>query len=240
MGYTHHMMSNKIVKAYGYARVSGQAQVEGDGLRRQRDAIQRCAEAGGYKVERIFAEEGVSGTTEDRPALVQLLMQLGDEAKGVHVVIVEKLDRLARDLMVQEAIVRDFQKQGYVLVSALEGPDLCADDPSRKFIRQIFGAVAEYEKSMLVLKLKAARERKKAIEGKCEGRKAYGETPEEQAIIRRMRALRRRKANRPGSTYQEIADRLNQENIPAKCGGRWNRGQVYRVLQRKILKLSSN
>lgn len=234
MNYTHHMMSSELIKAYGYARVSGQAQVEGDGLRRQREAILRCAEAGGYRVEKVFTEEGFSGTTEDRPALVQLLMHLGDDTNGANVVIVEKLDRLAHDLMVQEAIVRDFQKQGYVLVSAMEGPDLCADDPSRKFIRQIFGAVAEYEKSMLVLKLKAACERKKAAEGKCEGRKPYGETPKERAIIRRMRALRCRKANRPGSTYQEIADRLNQENIPAKCGGTWNRGQVYRVLKRKI------
>jgi len=93
--------------------------------------------------------------------------------------------------MVQEAIVRDFQSKGYQIISTTEGPDLCKDDPTRKLIRQIFGAVAEYDKSMLVLKLKAARQRKRAKTGRCEGRKPYGETTENQHVLRRVRAMRR-------------------------------------------------
>lgn len=42
-------------------------------------------------------------------------------------------------------------------------------------VRQILGAVSQFEKAMLVAKLKGARERKRAATGKCEGRKTYAE-----------------------------------------------------------------
>ena len=47
---------------------------------------------------------------------------------------------------------------GNQLLSVAE-PDLLQDDPSRKLMRQIFGAIAEYEKTMIVLKLRGARMR---------------------------------------------------------------------------------
>jgi DNA invertase Pin-like site-specific DNA recombinase len=150
---------------------------------------------------------------------------------GVKTILIEKLDRLARDLMVQEAIVRDFQRQGFEIISALEGPDLCSNDPSRKLVRQIFGAVAEYDKAMLVLKLRAARERKKAKTGRCEGRLPYGSTPEEKHIVERVRAMRRRRKNGvPGLTLQAISDRLNAEGISTKAGKLWTPTQVHRIL----------
>lgn len=222
------------VKAYAYIRVSGQGQVDGDGLWRQEVAIKRYAKANVLEVMEVFKDEGVSGTVEDRPALAKLMLNLEENGHGIKTVIIERLDRLARDLMVQEAIVRDLQKQGYKLISTTEGDDLCGDDATRKLIRQIFGAVAEYDKSMLVAKLRAARDRKRAKEGRCEGRKPYGETPEEQTVLRRMRAWRRRGRNgKPGRTYQEIADMLNAEGVKTGLGGAWSRGTVHQVLNRK-------
>jgi DNA invertase Pin-like site-specific DNA recombinase len=80
--------------AYAYLRVSGKGQVDGDGLVRQLTSIERYAEAHDFKVERVFREEGVSGTTESffRPAFAEMRRAL--TADGVEVVIVEKLDRL--------------------------------------------------------------------------------------------------------------------------------------------------
>lgn len=71
----------------------------------------------------VYREEGVSGTKEsvDRPAWSELMTAL--HANGVKIVIIEKLDRLARDLMVQETIVADLRKNGFDLVSVAE-PDL--------------------------------------------------------------------------------------------------------------------
>ena len=98
-------------KAYGYLRVSSQGQVEGDGFTRQRAAIEGYAKAHGVKIVRWFEKKGVSGSEElvDRPAFQQMLVAL--LSNGVRTVIIEKLDRLARDLMVQETILGDMRKR---------------------------------------------------------------------------------------------------------------------------------
>ena len=178
-----------MVKAFAYLRVSGKSQVEGDGFPRQLAAIKRYAKAHGIKLVQVFREEGVSGTKDagDRPAWSELQTAL--HANGVRLVLVEKLDRLARDLMVQETIIGDLRKSGFELVSVME-PDLCGDDPTRKLMRQFMGGIAEYEKSQLVLKLRGARQRKRAATGRCEGRKPYGFYPGEAAVIERMKDLR--------------------------------------------------
>jgi len=95
-----------------YLRVSGRGQIDGDGFERQRDAIQRFATANGYRVMQEYRDEGVSGTKElaDRPGLAALLDHL--ESNGVHVVLVERADRLARDLMVSEVILDQFGRAG--------------------------------------------------------------------------------------------------------------------------------
>jgi hypothetical protein len=49
------------------------------------------------------------------------------------------------------------------------------DGPTSKLIRQILGAVVEFDKAMTVAKLKGARDRAKRLRGKCEGRKSYAE-----------------------------------------------------------------
>lgn len=60
-------------------------------------------------------------------------------------------------------------------------------------VRQIFGAIAQYEKAMLVMKLAGARQRVKARDGRCEGDKPYGAHPKypgEPEVIEQIRALR--------------------------------------------------
>ena len=128
-----------MTKAYSYLRVSGAGQLEGDGFDRQTDTITKYAASAGLTIVQTFREEGVSGTKEldDRPALAELLAAL-EQSDDIRIVIIEKLDRLARDLMVQETIVADMQKRGYTLISAHE-PDLCSTDPSRVLVRQISG-----------------------------------------------------------------------------------------------------
>jgi DNA invertase Pin-like site-specific DNA recombinase len=80
--------------------------------------------------------------------------------------------------MIQESILVDFRNRGLTLISVTE-PDMCAGDPSRDFIRQVLGAFHQYEKALLVAKLRGARQRKKALTGRCEGKKPYGDRPQE-------------------------------------------------------------
>jgi DNA invertase Pin-like site-specific DNA recombinase len=214
------------IKAFAYLRVSGKGQLDGDGFTRQRGAIESYAKAHGCKIAHWYEERGVSGTRDmdARPALQEMLIAL--LSNGVRTVIIEKLDRLARDLMVQEAIIRDFKQKGFEIVSVAE-PDLCSDDPSRKLMRQMFGAIAEYEKTMTVAKLKAARQRMKARTGRCEGRKAFGLTEREQATIRRMEEL-----TAQGLNYTHVANALNAEGHKTQTGNKWFPTTVSRTLAR--------
>lgn len=221
-----------MTRAFAYLRVSGKGQIEGDGFERQLAAILEHCRVHELELAGVFREEGVSGSKEleNRPALLRLLAALEDQ--GVEIVVVEKLDRLARDLMVQETIISDMQRNGYTLVSALE-PDLCSEDPSRKLVRQIFGAIAEYERAMIVLKLRGARQRKKAREGRCEGQKPYGLLPGEAGVLAEMLDLRA-----SGATAFFIAAHLNHEGLRTRAGRLWHPATVAKILAREARKSS--
>jgi len=86
------------------------------------------------------------------------------------------------------------------VIAADSGTDLTAedDDPTRVLIRQILGAVAQFEKAIIVSKLKAARLRKRRAVGRCEGRKPFGTRPGEAQIVAVIRRLRRKPRYGPG------------------------------------------
>lgn len=216
--------------AYAYLRVSGAAQINGHGLQRQKDAIDEYAKAHKHEIVKIFVDEGVSGTLLDRPGFADLVVAV--QSNGVRVVIIERLDRLARDIMVQESIIRDLKAKGVNLISTTEGPDLAADDPTRKLIRQLFGAVAEYEKDMLVLKLRASRVAARRRTGKCEGRKPYGEYPGEKAAIKRIKNLRHKRKGRAKPGPVQVARVLQAEGFPTRDGGPWTHQTVTNILKR--------
>jgi DNA invertase Pin-like site-specific DNA recombinase len=211
-------------KAFAYLRVSGKGQVKGDGFPRQLKAINEYAAQHGIKIVQVFREEGVTGTKEsmDRPAWREMMIALRGD--GVQMVIIEKLDRLARDLMVQEATISDLKKNEFTLISVAE-PDLMANDPTRKLMRQMMGAVAEYDKDQIVLKLRGARDRKRASTGRCEGRKPFGRDETELATMERMKALRAE-----GLAFDRIAEQLNSEELPTRTGKHWHGVVVNRIL----------
>jgi DNA invertase Pin-like site-specific DNA recombinase len=214
-------------KAFAYVRVSGRSQGSGDGPQRQRHAVREYAKQNGIKIERVFQDE-VSGTKNavDRPEFMNMMQAL--YANGTKLVLVEKLDRLARDLMVQEAILADLRKNDFTVVSVLE-PDLLQDDPTRKLMRQIVGAVAEYEKSMLVLKLSAAKVRLRAKGRRCDGRLPFGKKAGEERIVERMRVL-----HGEGIGIATIAATLDEEGLHPRMGGDWNPLVVGRLIRRGI------
>ena len=216
-----------MTKALAYLRVSGKGQIEGDGFTRQLKSVREYAAAHDIKIVKVFREEGVSGTVEnmDRPAWRDLMATL--HSNGVRTILIERLDRLARDLMVQEAAIADLRKNGFTLISAAE-PDLMANDPTRVLMRQLLGAVAQYDKSQIVAKLRGARMRKRAKEGRCEGRKPYGYFEGEQAVIGRMKELRE-----SGMGFDRVAAQLNTEGLKPRTGERWHGLVVNRILTGK-------
>src|SRR5436309_1521104 len=100
----------ETIKAFSYLRVSGLSQVEGDGLQRQRERIDAYALHFGYEVVQEFTDEGVSGVKDhlDRPGLSSLMLAIA--CNGVRTVLIERADRLARNLMVSEIALEEFRK----------------------------------------------------------------------------------------------------------------------------------
>ena len=119
----------------------------------------------------------------------------------------------------------DFRRKGLTLISVNE-PDLCSDDPSRVLMRQMLGAFFQYEKTLLVAKLRGARQRIRAVDGRCEGRKPYGTRPGELEVIERMKALRKQ-----GLALDKIAGTLNAERLMPRAGSMWYPTSVQRVLR---------
>lgn len=217
------------MKAHAYLRVSGQGQVDGDGFTRQLETIQKYADSKGISIVKVYREEGVTGKTdiEDRPALQAMMLEM--LSNGVRLILIERLDRLARFLMYQESILQDLKRKGIEIVSVTE-PEMCSDDPTRILMRQVLGAFFEYERTCIVNKTRAARERIRARGERCEGSKPYGshrDKPEEKEILALMIAKSKEGFNATG-----IAMMLNQDGIKSRLGKKWHPWAVTRILKR--------
>jgi DNA invertase Pin-like site-specific DNA recombinase len=217
-----------MTKAFAYLRVSGKGQVDGDGFPRQLAAIQQYAKTQDLEIVDVYREKAVPGATEwdNRPAWLAMTDRI--IKNGVRAIIIERLDRLARDLMVQEHIIADLRQRGVKLVSVYE-PDLGSDDPTRVLMRQIMGAIAQYDKSVIVLKLRHSRQSAKAVKGRCEGQKPYGHHEGEAEILEfiRERGLCR------GDSPTAIARMLNDEGCKPRSGKKWHPYAVSRILGRQ-------
>jgi DNA invertase Pin-like site-specific DNA recombinase len=224
------------VKAFYYIRVSGKGQIDGDGFPRQRETIQRYAKRHQIELEREFCEKGVSGTKDafDREALTELFVAI--KANDIRLVLVERADRLARDLMISEILLGEFRKIGVKVISAECGTELTVEDndPTKKLIRQVLGAISEWEKSVVVQKLRSARMRIRKTDGRCEGRKPYGFTESEKTIINKMLEYRSN-----GRSIADIANQLNMDGIKPRTSSRagketkWHTTMIQRILIRK-------
>src|SRR3984957_9530086 len=199
-----------LVQAVGYVRTSSAANIgrEKDSEPRQRRAIEGFAKSAGYELVDWFNDPAVSGADpiEVRPGFSALLDRIEDN--GVRTVIVEDASRFARELMTQELGILALIRRGVRVLTA-NGDDLTdSSDPSRKMMRQIAGAFHEYEKARLVAKLRAARERKRAADGKCEGRKSHAQL--NPALVQEVRRLRRRSPKGHQRSLRDIADELSR------------------------------
>ncbi len=203
---------SKSNQAVAYCRVSSTGQQRnGTGLDRQEEIIAAYAEQVGYELIQVY-QEAMTGTDTDRPVFTQMLADI--LSNGCRVVIVERLDRLARDLGVQLQLVGLFSSKDLTLISADTQQDVTAafsGDPMLKAMIQVQGVFAELDKSILVAKLRKAREAKKAKTGCCEGRKPIGFYPGEQETLKRLKQLHRKPRGGERLDPYQIVRILNRE-----------------------------
>jgi DNA invertase Pin-like site-specific DNA recombinase len=134
-----------------------------------------AAKSHGFEIVAEFYDAAVSGADPigERPGFRAMLDRIA--GNGVRSIIVESPDRFARDLTVQ-LTGHDFLKSLNVELIPATAPDFFTEDtPTAVLVRQVLGAIAQFEKTSLVAKLKAARERS----GRLGGRKSYAESKPE-------------------------------------------------------------
>jgi DNA invertase Pin-like site-specific DNA recombinase len=89
----------------------------------------------------------------------------------------------------QEVGYARLRERGITLIAS-DSPNAFQDDtPTAKLVRQVLGAIAEFDKAMTVAKPRGARERKRKTNGKCEGRKSLAEM--HPAVVREAKRLGR-------------------------------------------------
>ena len=226
------------MRLIGYTR-SSDAREQAESHASQETTIRAWARAHGHRIVRVISEPaGTRGTTTKRDGWADVLNALEDgQGDGI---VVRELERLSRDVLVQEQLMRDVWGQDKeVLSTAPSEADLRDDpgDPTRRLIRIIIGAVHAHNRDMTVLRMQRGKRRKQQRGGYLGGTTRYGYHPvdkelapdrSEQTIARRIRGL-----HRDGHSIRAIAALLNTEQIPAKRGGRWHPTTVARVLERK-------
>ena len=220
--------------AVAYVRVSTDAQADsGAGLAAQRQAIETFAKTNGMTITGWFEDAGVSGAAaiEDRPGLVAALAALrrGD------VLLVAKRDRLARDTFAAMSIERAVSKLR-ASVMAADGIGN-GDAPADAFLRSIMDATAEFERSLIAGRTRAAMAVKRKA-GERTGQIPFGwslgndgrlvEVAAEQKVLGRIIECRQ-----AGMSLRQIASILTDSKIPTQSGrAAWNHNTVASILVR--------
>jgi DNA invertase Pin-like site-specific DNA recombinase len=226
------------VKLAAYVRVSSESQVDGLGLDIQRDGIRRWAKSNGHRIAATFTDAGISGTKDaaDRPGLTEALASIRDrEAAGL---VAYRLDRVARSLTVQEAVLAQVWKMGAEAFAVDVGMILRddPDDPMRTFVRQVMGAAAQLDRSLVVTRMRAGRRLKAERGGYACGAPPLGWRPDggelvaiddEAATLERIREL-----HQDGASLRQIASVLTAEGHRTKRGGRWHPETLRQVVAR--------
>ena len=213
-----------------YLRTSSATNLDGDSEERQKESIKKYADSQGMEIVQGAYDQAVKGSDsiherEGFSALIQYCLD-----NDVTTILCENASRFARDVIVQEMGYRELKKLKIQLIP-VDAPDyFTGDSPSLTMIRQILGSVAEFEKSNLVSKLRGARERVKAKNGKCEGRKSLSEIMGDatfKGMIRQIKSLRKE-----NKSYASIAGVLASKGyVQPSTGKPFHKSQVMRLIQ---------
>jgi DNA invertase Pin-like site-specific DNA recombinase len=223
-------------------RVSTAGQLDGYGLEAQEKDCRKWARTtgpalGGVRIVKVCTDGGITGKAGDdeRPGLTEALQLLAaGEADGL---LAPNLDRIARQLTQQEAILSVVWAHGVRAFTADRGEHLPDDDddPMRTFVRQVMGAAAQLERGLIAKRLRGGRKTKAANGGYAHGAPAYGQKAVnkeltvdsgEAEVLEQMRRWHEEEA----LSIRGICERLNTAGIPSKRGSKWHPTTVARLL----------
>lgn len=175
---------------YGYARVSSKGQLDNNSFEQQEGVILEK-----YNNAIIYKEQ-FTGTTTDRPILNQLIKDL----KPNDMLVVSKLDRLARNTVEGIELVQELFNKG-VSVHVLN-VGLLENTSMGKFFLTTLLAVAEMERNTIVERTQTGKAIARTKEGFKEGR------PKEYTSKQLDNALSMLSVNGGDKSYTEVTELL--------------------------------
>jgi site-specific DNA recombinase len=215
-------------KAVGYVRVSTRDQArEGWSLGAQRKRVKAYCESRGWRLVRIYADEGVSSAAR-RPEFERMVDDiLGD---GFDAIVAMKLDRLGRSASGLLSLYERLEAKGVHVVTIEDGVD--TSTANGRLMRTILAALAEWERDVIRDRTRNGV-RAAMDDGRRVGQPPFGfkvrdgrlvEDANEQRILRRIRAR-----HEAGDSLATIARELNDDGISPRRG-RWHATTVARAL----------
>jgi DNA invertase Pin-like site-specific DNA recombinase len=224
----------KVEKAFGYMRTSSASNVgQGkDSEPRQRKAIESYAKAAGFEIVDWFYDAAVKGAdpVTERRGFSQMLERIA--GNGVRTILCESPDRFARDLIVQLTGHDHLKALGVTLIPTSAPNHFTEETPTAVMVRQILGAIAQFDKATMIAKLKAARDRKRqATGGKVEGRRSHTERDPE--MVKLARQLHRPDPNKRPISLRKVSAALAERGYVTPNGTTFSASSVASMLARQ-------
>lgn len=217
-----------------YCRVSTDREEQKDSLAHQKEFFLEYAKKNGYELFRLYADEGISGTSLKKRVEFQRLMQ--DAQMGLfEMVVVKDISRVARNTVDFLQSIRILKSSGINVVFITANMTSLGDS---EFILTIFGAMAQEESGNLSKRVKWGK-KINAKKGRVPQR-IYGYdridnftlqvNPVEADVVRRIFYLYLNQ----GMGCRGISLALNEDEAKTKFGCEWNPRGVRRVLTNPI------
>ena len=219
---------------YSYMRLSTDEKKQSNSFDIQRQVIDSFAKENHLEPIIKYYKDTMSGAKLDqRTGLMELLNTIKKDDK----VIVQKLDRLSRDVMQTGWIRTEIARKGVELVIVDSNGD--SNDPMANLMEQIVTAFADYERQMIKSRIQATMTLKKARGEKLGGAVPYGydviddginpkqliKNIEEQKVIASIKRYKKK-----GLSLGVIATMLNDKGIKTKNNKVFQSMQVKRIL----------
>lgn len=223
-----------------YARVSSEDQVSGTSLDDQVDKCLKQASVYGWHVstERVYIDDGYSGSTLERPAIERLRAAI--RSGDVDCVMVYKLDRLSRNIRDTVNLVLEEWSKTFKVVFRSVTEDFNTNSPLGTLIFSILASFAHFERDVIRDRTASGRQRRFA-----QGRRAVGDPPfgyirgevngtmvvhpEQAEVVRKIFRLYLQ-----GLGFMKIATLLNDSGYRTSKGHLWTDKTVRDILLNEV------
>lgn len=222
------------MKIAAYCRVSTEKEEQLDSLNHQKEFFLTYAQRNGHELYRLYADEGISGTSVKRREAFQQLMR-DAEAGAFQMVVVKDISRFARNTVDALQSIRTLKALGIRTLFLTANMDSMGDS---EFVLTLFSAMAQEESNNLSKRVKWGK-RINAEKGRVpRGLFGYDRidnftleiNPMEADVVRKIFSL----YTRQGLGSRCISQILNQNGDKTKFGGNWDARGVRRVLMNPI------